>query len=148
MNNHYRPALDMKHVLANTGAAAGTSTADSDVVDMAQDDGYNGVHAIAIMGAIVDASEVTLKIMGSDADDGSDPVELAAGTAVVGDSSSDRLILLDLLRPSKQYVFARVERATQNATVSSIVLQLYNPRECPVTQATNEVLQTDLAENL
>lgn len=135
MNVHDRPLSgSCKFLRPENAVAAGTSDVDGDVIDMSQDGGYDGILLIVLLNTVVDASELTLSLRGSDSSDGSSSEEEAATETVVAATSSNKIMLLDVLRPEHRYVFSRIERDTQNATIDGVIAMLYRGRETPVTQ--------------
>ena len=68
------------------------------------------------------------------------PSVVSAGTAVsVADTDDNKCAVLEIYRPTNRYVRPVVTRATQNATIDSIVAILFNGRVSPVALDTSLV---------
>lgn len=132
----------VKHVVCTGATVAGATTIDGTVIDMTQDSAYNGIKLTLHLGDVTDAASINLRLMGSDAADGSTPVVLAETLAVVSAGGTDldsKLMLLDVRAPTNRYVFSRVIRTVANAVLNSVVAELYAPRKLFVTQGTDVV---------
>ena len=93
---------------------------------------------IVSFGAIVTGAATTVKAQSSSDDGSGDAYDDIAGSAVtVADTYDGKLVLLNVSEPDEQYVRCIVTRATQNATVNSIVAILHSPKQRPVTQDSN-----------
>jgi hypothetical protein len=131
-----QPIHDLKIVLHSAAVAAGASDiTPSSGINCA---GYGGVTFIVSFGAIVTGAATTVKAQSSSDDGSGDAYDDIAGSAVtVADTYDGKLVLLNVSEPDEQYVRCIVTRATQNATVNSIVAILHSPKQRPVTQDSN-----------
>lgn len=128
---------DCKITRVENAAAAGTSEIKTDVLDMT---GYDGVLFIAILGDVTDTSVLTLTAKENTANSDSSPTPTAvtdgataAHTATAADADN-KMLVVDVVRPSKRYVFASLTRTTANAVVDAIIAIQYRARDLPVTQ--------------
>jgi hypothetical protein len=119
-----------------SGAAAAAQTAiTSSVLDMA---GYDGVLFLAITGDVTDTSVLTLTAYEHTAN-------AASGTAISGgattpftadaSSADSKLFAVDVVKPTKQYVYAIFTRTTANAVVNSIIAIRYKGKTVPVVNS-------------
>ncbi len=130
-----------KIVRHNNGAAAGTTTiTPSAGVDM---QGFNSAMFLVLLGALTDTTVPSIKIQQSDDDGVADGYSDLAGTAyAVTDADDNKVIAVEILRPTKRYLKLILARATANAVLDGILCILGNPiGPLPITQTTlgNEV---------
>lgn len=130
---------DVKVVIAvtTTNGAAGTTAITSAAVDTA---GYNGCLFVVPLGPIVSGAVTSLKVQQSSDDAATDTYDDLTGSAqTIADTDDDGVKYVDIVKPGKRYLKLVVSRATQNATIGSVVAILYNTRRRPVTQAATVV---------
>lgn len=128
-----------KTILVELYAAAGTSTLTSDVVDMA---GFRSMRAIAMLDDVTDTSVLTLTVKSNSANSVSSPTPVteSSATFTAGATSADgKTLIVDVSKPTGRYVFATLARATANAVVCGILIELYEPYALPVTADANVV---------
>lgn len=133
----------VKTVYVEAAAIAGTSELTSDVVDMA---GFDAVRVIGILGDVTDTSVVTLNLKSNSANSTSSPTPTteASATYTAGASDADnKLLTVDVVRPTGRYVFATLTRTTANAVVNGIILELYRSRTVPVSQDSTVIAHTE-----
>lgn len=126
-----------KFIVCTPDAAAAMTDLDGAVIDMAQDEGYDGILISAHLGDVAATALANLRLMGSAAADGSAPTvenETLALAAAGASDQDDKLLLLDTRCPANRYVFSRLIRGTANVAVNSIIAVLYKARKTPVTQ--------------
>ena len=117
-------------------AAAGTTDATSDVLDMS---GYDGVCFIAFLGTVTDASDLTFLAYENTASSTSSPTPTAVTSATTGvvaaATSSNKYMLLDIKKNAltKRYVYCKLVIDTQNAALDNIIAIRYAARSLPVT---------------
>lgn len=121
---------DIKIVRVANAQAAGTGAVNGTAVDM---QGFEGVLFLVAFGAIVGGAATTVKAQQGAVSDGSDAQDLAGTQVTVGDGDDNKVVALEIYQPRDRYVRPVVTRATQNATVDSIVAILFNGRTKPVT---------------
>lgn len=114
----------VKTVLCKTAVAAGaTDVTDATVIDTA---GYDGVRFIFAFGAIVSGAATSTGVAGLDTSSPTPGTDDLAGSKItVADTDDDKLVITDIKRPRQRYLRPFVKRATQNATVNSIIAELY-----------------------
>lgn len=117
--------------VANASAAAQTAVEGS-AVDTA---GRNGVTFVASFGTVTTASVLTLKAQGSDngTSGWTDLVGSATHTAD-GTDGNNKVLALDVVRPTKRFIRAVVTRTAANAVVDGVVAVAYGVGSAPVEQ--------------
>lgn len=120
----------------SNAVAAGTTEVLSSVLDM---QGYDSVMFIVTLGDVTATSVLTLTAKSNTANSTSSPTPSSitdgSCTFTAGASDADnKLMIVDVLRPSKRYVFASLTRTTANAVVDSITAIQYCSRSVDVTQ--------------
>lgn len=120
-------------VRVQNAAAAGTSDLDGTVVDM---QGYDGVLFIYGVGALT-ATQVTKLVAKQDvASGGAFTALTGADSGAMADGDGNKLLMLDVFRPTKRYVRPTLDRGTANAVVDFGIAILYRGSKAPVTQGT------------
>lgn len=133
MNNFLK---NCKVSRVENAATAGVDDLTTDVLDMS---GFDSVAFIAILGDVTSGSAIELQVFGNTANSDSSPtpVELTADNVkfTAGASDADnKLLIVDVHRPSYRYVFGKLVIDTQNAVVDGIIAVQYNAKSLPVTQ--------------
>lgn len=118
-------------VVENAASAAQTELT-TEVIDMA---GWTGVVFVASLGDVTTGSVLGFVADDSDTgvgdwDDLEGPLAFTAGAS----DADNKLLILDIVRPERRYVRARLQRGTANAVVGNIIAVKYGPKEQPVTQ--------------
>lgn len=104
--------------------AAGTSAVNGSTVDMT---GFDSVLFIAAIGTLTATQVTSLKAQGGAASNGSDAADITgANTSAMADGDSNKLLVLDVVRPQFRYVRPVVVRGTANAVVDGCVAIQYN----------------------
>jgi len=122
----------VEFVAVEPAASAAQTELTSEVVDMA---GWTGVVFMAYLGDVTTGSVLGLTVDDSDTgvgawDDLEGPLAFTAG-----DSDADgKLMIIDVVRPERRYVRARLTRTSANAVVNGIVAIKYGPKDQPVVQ--------------
>lgn len=123
--------------------AAGTSAVNSDIVDTA---GYEGVRFILSMGTIVSGAATSSKVQQNIANSGTGMADLEGSSITIADTHDNKLVIHEIFKPKEQYLRLAISRATQEATIDSLHVELFNPRTMAVTQdstvATAETYQS------
>lgn len=130
-------------VSADGAGAASATPSKGTIIDMA---GYNGVMFVALMGNVLDTSAVALKVAGAAVNDTAEMALLsgsAGGTAGASDYD-DKLVVLDVYKPSQRYLEAQLFHVTANAPFDGILAIQYEPNEAPVTQGSSVVASSQL----
>jgi hypothetical protein len=129
-----------KITVVEASAVAGTSDLTTDTVDMA---GFEGVMFIAMTGDVTSGSVLTLTVKGNSADSVSSPTPVtqkatAAFTAGASDADSKALVV-DVYKPTLQYLFGVLSRTTQNAVINGILAIQYETGYRPTTQSASVI---------
>lgn len=118
-------------VRVENAAVAGTTDLISDAVDMA---GWDGVMFIYAAGALTAGQVTKLTAAQCDTSGGSYVALTSAVTGAMADGDSNKLLVLDIFRPTKRYVQATFDRGTQNAVIDGGIAIKYCGSKSPVTQ--------------
>jgi hypothetical protein len=121
--------------------AAGTSNVNSDIVDMA---GYDAVRFIIGFGAIVSGAVTSVKVQQNDANSGTGMNDLTGSGITVADTDDNKIAISEIIRPQKRYLRLATLRATQNATIDFVLIELYKARSAPLTQDSATVISAEL----
>jgi len=123
-------------VITPTAGAAGTTAIEGTVVDT---QGYGGAMFITTFGAIVTGAATSLKVQqGTDATV-TDAADLAGTSQTIADDDDGQVFVSDIKKPLERYLRLYVSRATQNATVASAEVILYDPVDAPTTMTSATV---------
>lgn len=119
-----------KFVRVLNAQAAGTGdTLTSSSVDTI---GFSGFRAIAAFGTITATAVTTFKLQ--DSDDDSSYNDVSGSSISVADTDDNKCVISDVYRPLKRYVKVLITRATANAVVDGVFIELYEPRKAPITK--------------
>lgn len=125
---------DCKVVKCGNGNVANTGTVTSSTVDAS---GFDSCLVLADLAAVVDNAVATLALQDGALSNGSDATNISgANCAFTASSSNNVQMLLDVQLPQSRYLTVTLGRATQNITVNSLTLLLYNAKSKAVTQPT------------
>ena len=120
--------------------AAGTSdTTSGTILDMS---GYDSVMFILSLGDVTNTAVVTLQAQQNTANSASGMATLATATASVtadATSADNKLLVIDIHRPTERYIRAQVVRATANAVIDCVIAIQYNAMSAPITQGATVV---------
>lgn len=125
---------EAKMTLVKAEVAAGTTAvSDAAIVDM---QGFSNVAFVAVLGSDnADTAVVGLSAVLGDASDLSDGSEDAANKAsytfTSATSGDNKLLVLDVIRPSNRYVRCKINRATANSNVLALIAIQYNGDNIP-----------------
>lgn len=135
---------NVEFLVVEAAAVAGQTELTTDVIDTADCDGVvfvahlGDVTTGSVLGLAVDDSEAS----GSGWDDLENPLAFTAGAS----DADNKLLILDVYKPEKRYLRARLTRTTANAVVNGITAIKYGKRSVPVTQGAT-VLASGLLAN-
>lgn len=124
---------DFKTIMASAAVAAGTGQANSSIVDAA---GYDRVAFVIHLGVVTDASLINVAIQDSADNAATNMTNVGATANLNAATSSNTNILVEAMNVQKRYVRCIVNRATQNAAISSITCLLGGTKSKPVTADT------------
>lgn len=114
------------------GVVAGTSDQTSTAIDM---QGWDGCLFIGAIGALTSTQVTKMLIHHSDAS-GSGFAATTATTAAMGDSDGNKLLMIDVQKPSKQYLKAVIDRGTANAVIDGVIAIQYRGTNLPASNGT------------
>ncbi|TXH11606.1 MAG: hypothetical protein E6R03_14200 [Hyphomicrobiaceae bacterium] len=122
-----------KIVRHNNGATAGTTTiTPSAGIDM---QGFNAVTFLVLLGTITSTGVPSIKVQQSDDDGVADAYSDLEGTAyATDDTSSNKMMAVSVIRPTKRYLRLILTRATANVVLDAILAILTNGQSLPITQ--------------
>lgn len=112
--------------------AAGTSDVGCTAVDTRE---YDSVMFIVLVGAIAAGGTVDIKAQQStDTTDGN--FSDLAGTAAtqLGDTDDDKMVIIDIHRPTERYVRIFTTRTTANSDLAGVIAIQYNAKDAAPTQ--------------
>lgn len=116
-------------VTPTEGAAAATDLEGS-ILDMAA---HDSVLMLVRMGAITTNAVTSLRVRQSDDSAMGTPEDITGSAQTIADNADEKTFYVDLHRPTKRYVQLYIDRATQNAVISSAHYIQYNSRSGPVS---------------
>ncbi len=124
---------DTKITSVENAAVAGTTDLVTDVLDMA---GFDSVLFMAKLGDVTTGSVFQLTVASNPTNSASNGTTEKAGTEITAGASDydNKLVIVDVLRPSQQYVYATLRIDTANAVVDGIFAIQYNSKAVPITQ--------------
>lgn len=130
--------------VVEVAAGAAQTELTSDVVDMA---GWTGVVFVASLGDVSENSVLGFVVDDSETGQGSwddlaGPLSHTAGAT----DADNKLLILDVCRPEKRYLRARLTRTAANAVIGNIVAIKYGPLHVPIEQG-DTVLASDTLAN-
>lgn len=132
-----------KFVFGSGAVALGVGDTDGAIVDMAQDEGYDGIMVQVLTGDVPAGVTLNVQLQGSALADGSAPAlenETGALAAAGAADQDSKFILLDTRCPVNRFVFSRIKRpGGTGAPIASVVYILYKARKVPVTQGADVV---------
>jgi len=120
---------DVKLTVVQAGLADGQSDPDSDRVDMA---GYDGVMFVCQVGTITGSGTVTMAAKQAATDAVGDALSGASVVATAA-ADSDKLLVIDIFRPTDRYVGVTLTRATANSVIGGVVAIQYRAKAKPTT---------------
>ena len=121
-----------KTIVASVGIVAAAANATLPVIDTL---GYNSIRIVALLGALTATQQTSLSVNQSLDNGATDPFVAAPGatTGNAADADSNKLLILDIFKPHKRYLQPVINRAVANAAVTSVIYELYNAFNEPVT---------------
>jgi hypothetical protein len=128
-------------------AVAGTTTLTTTVSDM---NGWDGICYLALTGDATNGTVLTLAALGSTANATGGVAAAITGatctyTAASTTDTDNKLLILDVVRPVKRYIYATLTRGTQNCVCNGILAIKYRGNKAPITQSTSHVVASALA---
>lgn len=125
---------DCKPIMALAVQAAGTGQLNTSIIDTGgTGGGYDRVAFIVQLGAVTDASLINVAIQDSADNAATNMTNIGTAANLNAATSSNTNILVEVMNPQKRYVRCIINRATQNAAVSSVLCLLGGAKNKPVT---------------
>lgn len=142
MNNLLRNVKITRIKADGAGSASATPTK-CDIIDMA---GFDSVMFIAAMGNVLDTSAVSLKVAGATTNSSGAMALLAgsAGGTATATSYDDKLVILDVVKPTYQYLEAQLFHVTADGPFDGIFAIQYNATDLPITQGSTVVASSTI----
>lgn len=109
-------------ILPSEGVA-GSTDLEAVIVDMAN---YDGLLIEVVFGVITAGAVTAIKAQQGDDSGLSDAADLEGTGQTIADDDDDETFLIDIFRPSDRYLRLYVDRATQNAVISSATYYQYS----------------------
>lgn len=124
---------DASFTVVENAAAAGTTDLVTDTSDM---QGFDSIIYLVKLGDVTSGSVIQFTIASNPTDSASGGTTEKANTEITAGASDydNKLLLIDLHRPSQRYVYGTLRIDTQNAVVDSIIAIRYNAKTVPITQ--------------
>lgn len=145
MLNNLLKNVKITRVLADGAGTASATPTKGTIIDM---QGFESVMFIASMGNVVSGSVVSLRAAQGTTNSTGAMALLAGssgGTAGASDVD-DKLIILDVVRPTERYIEVQVFHVTQDAPFDGVIAIQYGARNVPVTQGST-VYDSDTLAN-
>lgn len=132
MNNLLRNVKITRIKVDGAGSASATPTK-CDIIDMA---GYESVMFFAAMGNVLTTAAVSLKVAGATTNSSGAMALLAGSAGGTADATSfdDKIVALDVVKPTYQYLECQIFHVTADAPFDGIFAIQYNGHSLPVTQ--------------
>jgi hypothetical protein len=115
-------------------ALANNTDSNSDILDMS---GYDGVCFIAPVEDSVQNGIASLKVEQDDANADGGMAALAGATAtktcVITDDLNNKLLIVDVYKPTKRYVQGVRTSSAANIAFGTLIAIRYNGSKCPIT---------------
>lgn len=116
--------------------AAGVTTLNGSAV---ANEGARSVTYQVALGAVVDGTASSVKLQQGELADSSDMADVSGATYTIVNDDDNKVVTLELIKPTKAYSRVVVVRATQNVTVDGAIAILNHERINPVSQPTTTV---------
>ncbi len=112
--------------------AAGTTAQNGTTLDM---QGFDAVIFVAAFGTLTATQVTSIKAQQGLLSDASDMADLAnTKVGPLADGDSNKLLVLDVIKPVERYVRCVVSRGTANAVIDGVIAIQYNAVKEPTTQ--------------
>jgi hypothetical protein len=124
---------DTKLIRVSGAVAAGSA----DITNLAGIDtaGFDSAIFLVAMGAITAGAATSIKLQQSSDDGSVDAYSDIAGTSLtIPDTGDNKLWVLEVIRPTKQWIKLYIARATQTSVVEAAIAILGGAHDKPITQ--------------
>jgi hypothetical protein len=127
MDHNLSRLVDIRRAI--NAVAAGTSSQNGNTIDTL---GYDSVCFIVAFGALTATQVTSIKVQQGDQSDASDMADISgAATGNMADADGNKLLCVEVYRPSKRYVRVVVVRGTANAVIDGGIALLYRAAQLP-----------------
>lgn len=142
LNGHLTDLV--KTVRVMNGVVAGTSDQTSSAVRLSTHKA-DAARFVILLGALTATQVTSAKLQQSSDDGSSDAYSDLEGTLVgpMADDDDDQMLIIDVIRPTKDYLKCVVDRGTANAVIDGIICELYQLREVPVASQDATVMSAE-----
>ncbi len=131
---------EIKMTLVQAGLADGQTDPVSSRVDMT---GYDGVMFVCLLGTITATGTVTMVVKQAATDIEGDAL---SGASVAADATdSDKLLAIDIMRPTDRYLGVVLTRATANSIIGGVLAIQYKARDKAIAQVAGTMAATLVA---
>lgn len=134
MHNNFTTDVKITQVVTPTAGVAGVTDINGTTIDM---EGFEGVVFEVTFGAITAGAVTSIKAQQGEQSNMSDAADLAGTAQTIADTDDEKVFYIEVVRPRERYVRLVVDRATQNAVVTSAIAYQYGVRKAPVSHGTN-----------
>lgn len=131
-----------KVILVNAATAAGQNTITTDVVDMAQDDGFDEVVFLFATQTLGDTSEISAIVQAAPASDFTDGKDVKSSALTIAGTDDNKAIVIDVVNPPERYVALSITIGTANSAFGEIYAILRRARTRPVEYADTDAIVT------
>ncbi|WP_437228777.1 hypothetical protein SH661x_001075 [Planctomicrobium sp. SH661] len=116
------------------GVVAGTTSQNGTGLSM---EGFRGIMFVAAVGALTSTQVTSLKAQQSSDDAATDDyTDIAdSATSALADADGNKLLVIDIWQPSKNWVRPTVVRGTANAVIDGVFAIQYNARSIPTSMS-------------
>lgn len=122
---------NIKTIRVSNAVAAGATDIDCTAVDM---QGFSGARFIALFGTLTASQVTSLTLKQSDDDGSTDAYSTIKAQSAMADDDDNQICILEVVNPGKRYLKLTVERATANAVLDGVIVELFHAQQRPVTQ--------------
>ena len=109
-------------------AAGTTDTLTSESVDT---QGFTGARFILGVGAVTANAVTTFKVAQCDTAAGS-YADLLGSSISIADDDDNQIVISDIFKPRERFLKGITTRATANAVIDFLLVELYGPKDIPV----------------
>ena len=129
----------IEQAITVTNGAAGTSDVNGATFDM---QGFESITIIVVMGAITSGAVTSVKAQQGAQSDASDMADLLGSAQTIADDDDEDTYVIDIIQPQERYVRVVVDRATQNAVISSGIYIATGSRKQPTAHGSTINVET------
>lgn len=134
-------STNVKTTRVSNAVAAGTSTVSSSIVDTS---GFDTHRFVFLFGAITAGASLRIRLQQGANANMSDAEDIDGDVDFL-DTDDNKLGIIEVVRPAKRYLRARVERATQNTVIDGIICEQWGSRIVPTVDDATTVKTRSIA---